>query len=64
MTMPEEHHRRDRADPVEVSVGDAVLGAVAAIPMISCAPRLAEMKARPVTHAGSERPERKKSGPS
>ena len=29
--------------------------------MISTAPRLAEMNARPVTHAGSERPERKKS---
>ena len=29
--------------------------------MISTAPRLAEMKARPVTHAGSERPDRKKS---
>jgi hypothetical protein len=29
--------------------------------MISTAPRLAEMKARPVTQAGSERPERKKS---
>ena len=25
------------------------------------APRFAEMKARPVTHAGSDRPERKKS---
>ena len=25
------------------------------------APRLAEMNARPVTHAGSERPDRKKS---
>ena len=31
------------------------------MPMISTAPRLAEMKARPVTHAGSERPDRKKS---
>ena len=31
------------------------------IPMISTAPRLAEMKASPVTQAGSERPERKKS---
>ncbi len=31
------------------------------MPMISTAPRLAEMKARPVTQAGSERPERKKS---
>ena len=29
--------------------------------MISTAPRFAEMKASPVTHAGSERPERKKS---
>ena len=29
--------------------------------MISTAPRLAEMNARPVTHAGSERPDRKKS---
>ena len=34
---------------------------LADMPMISTAPRLAEMKARPVTHAGSERPERKKS---
>ena len=31
------------------------------IPMISTAPRLALMNANPVTHAGSERPERKKS---
>ena len=29
--------------------------------MISTAPRLAEMNASPVTQAGSERPERKKS---
>ena len=34
---------------------------LADMPMISTAPRLAEMKARPVTQAGSERPERKKS---
>ncbi len=34
---------------------------LADIPMISTAPRLAEMNASPVTHAGSERPERKKS---
>ena len=34
---------------------------LADIPMISTAPRFAEMNARPVTHAGSERPERKKS---
>ncbi len=34
---------------------------LALMPMISTAPRLAEMKARPVTHAGSERPDRKKS---
>ena len=34
---------------------------VADMPMISTAPRLAEMKARPVTQAGSERPERKNS---
>ena len=31
------------------------------MPMISIAPRLAEMNARPVTQAGSDRPERKKS---
>ena len=31
------------------------------MPMISTAPRLAEMNASPVTHAGSDRPERKKS---
>ena len=31
------------------------------MPMISTAPRLAEMNARPVTHAGSDLPERKKS---
>jgi hypothetical protein len=31
------------------------------MPRISMAPRLAEMKARPVTQAGSDRPERKKS---
>ena len=37
---------------------------LADIPMISTAPRLAEMNARPVTHAGSERPERKKSSES
>ena len=29
--------------------------------MISTAPRLAEMNARPVTQAGSDRPDRKKS---
>jgi hypothetical protein len=29
------------------------------MPRISSAPRLAEMNARPVIHAGSERPERK-----
>ena len=34
------------------------------MPMISTAPRLAEMNARPVTHAGSERPDRKKSSES
>ena len=34
---------------------------LADIPMISTAPRLAEMNARPVTQAGSERPDRKKS---
>ena len=33
----------------------------AAIPMISCAPRLAEMNASPQTHAGIARPARKKS---
>src|SRR2546430_7001624 len=32
----------------------------AAIPMTSCAPRLAEIKARPAIHAGIDRPERKK----
>ena len=37
---------------------------LADMPMISTAPRLAEMNARPVTHAGSERPERKKSSES
>ena len=31
------------------------------MPMISTAPRLAEMNASPVTHAGSDRPDRKKS---
>jgi hypothetical protein len=31
----------------------------AAMPSTSVAPRLAEMNARPVIHAGSERPERK-----
>ena len=34
---------------------------LADMPMISTAPRLALMNASPVTHAGSERPERKKS---
>ena len=34
---------------------------LADMPMISTAPRFAEMNARPVTQAGSERPERKKS---
>ncbi len=34
------------------------------MPMISTAPRLAEMNARPVTQAGSERPDRKKSSDS
>ena len=34
---------------------------LADIPMISTAPRLAEMNASPVTQAGSERPDRKKS---
>jgi hypothetical protein len=34
---------------------------LAAIPRISIAPRLADTNARPVTHAGSARPERKKS---
>ena len=37
---------------------------LADMPMISTAPRLAEMNARPVTHAGSDRPERKKSSES
>ncbi len=37
---------------------------LADMPMISTAPRLAEMNARPVTHAGSERPDRKKSSDS
>ena len=31
------------------------------MPITSCAPRFAEMKARPVIQAGIERPERKKS---
>jgi hypothetical protein len=34
---------------------------LAAMPSSSIAPRFAEMNARPVTQAGSERPERKKS---
>ena len=34
---------------------------LADMPMISTAPRFAEMNASPVTHAGSDRPERKKS---
>ena len=34
---------------------------LADMPMISTAPRLALMNARPVTQAGNERPERKKS---
>ena len=34
---------------------------LAVIPMSSIAPRLAEMNARPVTHAGSDRPESRKS---
>ncbi|WP_448640633.1 hypothetical protein [Geodermatophilus sp. URMC 63] len=34
---------------------------LADMPTISTAPRLAEMNARPVTHAGSDRPDRKKS---
>ena len=34
---------------------------LADMPMISTAPRLAEMNASPVTQAGSDRPERKKS---
>ncbi len=34
---------------------------LAAMPSSSIAPRLAEMNARPVTQAGSERPDRKKS---
>jgi hypothetical protein len=34
---------------------------LAAMPRISIAPRLAEMNARPVTHAGSDRPESRKS---
>ena len=34
---------------------------LADMPMISTAPRFAEMNASPVTQAGSERPERKKS---
>jgi hypothetical protein len=34
---------------------------LADMPMTSMAPRFAEMNASPVTHAGSERPERKKS---
>ena len=33
----------------------------AAMPITSCAPRFAEIKARPHTHAGMERPARKKS---
>ena len=33
----------------------------AVIPMSSMAPRLAEMNASPVTHAGSDRPESRKS---
>ena len=34
---------------------------LAAMPMISMAPRFAEMNASPVTQAGSDRPDRKKS---
>jgi len=34
---------------------------LADIPIISTAPRFAEMNARSVTHAGSRRPDRKKS---
>ncbi|SHV76729.1 Uncharacterised protein [Mycobacteroides abscessus subsp. abscessus] len=34
---------------------------LADMPMISTAPKLADTKARPVTQAGRERPERKKS---
>jgi hypothetical protein len=57
----EEQHRRDRTDPEVVHRRQAVLGAVADMPITSTAPRFAEMNASPVTHAGSERPERKKS---
>jgi hypothetical protein len=42
-------------------VGMPYWAPVADMPMISTAPRFAEMKARPVTQAGSERPERKNS---
>ena len=34
---------------------------LAAMPRISIAPRFAQMNAIPVTHAGSDRPDRKKS---
>ena len=58
----EEHHGRHGADPVVVDGHDAVLARRwRPCPRISSAPRLAEMKARPVTQAGSERPDRKKS---
>ncbi len=42
-------------------VGKPYCAPVADMPMISTAPRFAEMNARPVTQAGSDRPERKNS---
>ena len=37
------------------------LAPLAPMPITSCAPRFAEMNARPVIQAGIERPDRKKS---
>jgi hypothetical protein len=44
-----------------VVVGTAKFAPLADMPMISTAPRFAAMNAKPVTHAGSDRPDRKKS---
>ncbi len=49
--------------PLEKTVIMPYFAPKAPIPITSCAPRFAERNASPVTQAGSERPERKKSLP-
>ena len=57
----DEHHRRDRADPVEVAGRDAVLGAGRGHADHFLRAQVRGEEGQPAIQAGIERPDRKKS---